>query len=81
MSPLTLDAEALYAELLAAVRAMVQSSSAQAPAQAQPQTSLVGILSGGAWLAERLHQDLALAGDIGVLSSSLHRPTKTELRS
>ena len=73
MSPLTLDAEALYAELLAAVRAMVQSSSAQAPAQAQPQTSLVGILSGGAWLAERLQRDLKLPGEPGLLSITLHR--------
>ncbi|SRR5690625_2692511 len=34
---------------------------------------LVGILSGGAWLAERLHRDLELAGRPGVLNISLYR--------
>ncbi len=62
MIPLTLDAEALYAELAAAVRATLQ-----------PDTSLVGILSGGAWLAERLQRDLGLNGEHGVLSITLHR--------
>ena len=31
------------------------------------------VASGGAWLAERLHQDLAIIGAPGVLSSSMHR--------
>ena len=62
MSALNLDAEALYGELLAAVRALVQ-----------PGSALVGIWSGGAWLAERLHRDLQLAGEHGVISSALHR--------
>ena len=34
---------------------------------------MAGITSGGAWLVERLHQDLNLRGKPGVLSSSLHR--------
>jgi pyrimidine operon attenuation protein/uracil phosphoribosyltransferase len=34
---------------------------------------LVGITSGGAWLAERLQQDMKLAGKHGVISSTLHR--------
>lgn len=59
---LSLDAESLYGELRQGVRALLT-----------PQTRLVGILSGGAWLAERLQQDLSLAGEAGVLSSSLHR--------
>lgn len=62
MSTLHLDAEALYGELLAAVRALVQ-----------PGSVLVGIWRGGAWLAERLHRDLQLAGEHGVISSALHR--------
>jgi pyrimidine operon attenuation protein / uracil phosphoribosyltransferase len=66
MSSLTLDAEALYAELVAAVRAMVPSST-------RLETSLVGILSGGGWLAERLQRDLALPGQHGVISITLHR--------
>ncbi|HMO48873.1 MAG TPA: bifunctional pyr operon transcriptional regulator/uracil phosphoribosyltransferase PyrR [Rubrivivax sp.] len=59
---LQLDAEALYAELRAGVRALLQ-----------PQTVLVGIWSGGAWLAERLQADLGRAGAAGVISSTLHR--------
>ena len=34
---------------------------------------LVGVWSGGAWLAERLQRDLRLAGAHGVISSTLHR--------
>ena len=59
---LVLDAEALYAELRRGVQALLQ-----------PQTQLVGIASGGAWLAERLHRDLGLAQPHSSLSSSLHR--------
>ncbi len=62
MSTLVLDAEALYGELLVGVRAM-----------AHPAIRLVGIASGGAWLAERLHRDLNLPEAAGVISSSLHR--------
>lgn len=64
MSKLTLDAEALYVDLLEAVRKRVQQT---------PQTLLVGIYSGGAWLAERLHRDLKLQTALGDLSSALHR--------
>lgn len=63
MSQLQLDAEALYAELKRGVQALL----AVAPLQ------LVGVTSGGAWLAERLQRDLALPGDIGVISSAMHR--------
>jgi pyrimidine operon attenuation protein/uracil phosphoribosyltransferase len=59
---LKLDAEALYADLARGVRALLQADSA-----------LVGIWSGGAWLAERLRRDLALPGRHGVISSVLHR--------
>jgi pyrimidine operon attenuation protein/uracil phosphoribosyltransferase len=62
MSTLHLDAEALYADLLAGVRGLMK-----------PETVLVGIWSGGAWLAERLQRDLKLAGEHGVISSALHR--------
>jgi pyrimidine operon attenuation protein/uracil phosphoribosyltransferase len=37
------------------------------------QTRLVGITSGGAWLAERLQKDLALEGLAGAISSAMHR--------
>lgn len=62
MSTLHLDAEALYLDLKAGVRTLMR-----------PETVLVGIWSGGAWLAERLQHDLALAGEHGVISSALHR--------
>jgi len=62
MSMLSLDAQALYSDLLSGVRSMLR-----------PETVLVGIWSGGAWLAERLKQDLGLPGEHGVLSSALHR--------
>ena len=62
MTTLSLDAEALYAELLGGVRLLMH-----------PDTALVGIWSGGAWLAERLQTDLKRAGPCGVISSALHR--------
>lgn len=61
-SSLHLDAEALYTSLLAGVRRIVQ-----------PESTLVGVWSGGAWLAERLHADLGLGTPCGVISSALHR--------
>lgn len=62
MSTLTLDAEALYTSLQEGVRAMLQ-----------PDTRLVGIVTGGWWLAERLQSDLGLPGEAGALSSAMHR--------
>ena len=62
MSRLLLDAEALYADLRAGARSLLG-----------PDTLLVGIWSGGAWLAERLQRDLARPGEHGVISSTLHR--------
>ncbi len=67
MSPTTtlnLDAEALYAALRQGVRSLLGTL---------PDAALVGIWSGGAWLAARLHADLGLPGEAGVLSSTLHR--------
>jgi pyrimidine operon attenuation protein/uracil phosphoribosyltransferase len=34
---------------------------------------LVGITSGGAWLAERLQADLGTSAPVGVISSAMHR--------
>jgi pyrimidine operon attenuation protein/uracil phosphoribosyltransferase len=62
MSSLHLDAEALYSDLLIGVRGLLR-----------PSTALVGIWSGGAWLAERLQRELLLNGEHGVISSALHR--------
>jgi len=62
MSAVDLDAEALYAGLVSGVRGLLR-----------PESALVGIWSGGAWLAERLQKDLGLPGEPGVISSALHR--------
>ncbi len=62
MGALLLDAEALYLELLRGVRQISTVS-----------TRLVGITSGGAWLAERLQADLQLPGKAGAISSAMHR--------
>ena len=51
MSELLLDAEALYLELKRGVQRLLTAD-----------TALVGIWSGGAWLAERLAADLNVAG-------------------
>ncbi|WP_227753824.1 MULTISPECIES: bifunctional pyr operon transcriptional regulator/uracil phosphoribosyltransferase PyrR [Ramlibacter] len=59
---LTLDAEALYRELLRGVQQLGVEN-----------TQLVGITSGGAWLAERLQADLGRSGSPGVISSAMHR--------
>ena len=65
MSSLTLDAEALYSELLRQMRQLM--------ATYEVPPLLVGVASGGAWLAERLQHDLHLLGKSGTLSSSMHR--------
>jgi pyrimidine operon attenuation protein/uracil phosphoribosyltransferase len=62
MSALALDAEALYQELRRGVRSLGSAN-----------TRLVGITSGGAWLAERLQRDLGWPGESGQVSSVMHR--------
>jgi pyrimidine operon attenuation protein / uracil phosphoribosyltransferase len=61
---LTLDAEALYGALRDGVRRLFAE---------RPDAALVGIWSGGAWLAARLQADLKLPGEAGVITSTLHR--------
>lgn len=62
MGNLTLDAEALYQDLCSWVKSISTHD-----------TRLVGITSGGAWLAERLHKDLGLHMAPGKISSAMHR--------
>ena len=64
---LQLDAESLYAELRHGVAGLMR-----------PDSVLVGIWSGGAWLAERLQRDLGRTGAPGVISSTLHRDDFSE---
>ncbi len=59
---LQLNAQALYGSLLDGVKSMLRQ-----------QTRLVGITSGGAWLAAQLQQDLKLDGRAGTISSAMHR--------
>jgi pyrimidine operon attenuation protein/uracil phosphoribosyltransferase len=56
------DAEALCRELAGKLRAGITDS-----------TGLVGIRTGGAWLAERLHRELGLATPLGSLDISFYR--------
>lgn len=56
------DAEGLCQELARRLRSGVTDS-----------TGLVGIRTGGAWLAERLHQELGLATPLGALDISFYR--------
>ena len=62
MSSLALDAEALYGDLVGGVRPLLGA-----------ETQLVGIVSGGQWLAERLQRDLKRSGAPGAISSAMHR--------
>jgi pyrimidine operon attenuation protein / uracil phosphoribosyltransferase len=41
--------------------------------QVTPDTGVIGIMTGGAWLAERLHRELGLAQPLGVLDISFYR--------
>jgi pyrimidine operon attenuation protein/uracil phosphoribosyltransferase len=56
------DAETLCTDLARKLRAGVTDS-----------TGLVGIRTGGAWLAERLHRELGLATPLGSLDISFYR--------
>ena len=68
MSTLSLDAPELVRALHRGVKSMLM---------AQPDAALVGIWSGGAWLAQALASDLGVelgrSVDVGVISSALHR--------
>lgn len=65
MSPLLAglpEAETLYAELLRQLKPRIGTD-----------TGIIGIMTGGAWLAERLHRDLAITQPLGVLDISFYR--------
>jgi len=56
------DPESLVRELAERMRGAIASDAA-----------LVGVYTGGAWVAERLHRALGLATPLGVLAVTLHR--------
>ncbi len=62
----TLDAEAIYAALKAAVAARLG-------APGGGRLAIVGVHSGGAWIAGRLHAELCPDAPLGFLSSAFHR--------
>ncbi|WEN40969.1 Bifunctional protein PyrR [Thauera sp. GDN1] len=57
-----LDAEALCRQLAEQIRPQVT-----------PATALVGIYTGGLWLAERLHRELGIAQPLGAIDVSFYR--------
>jgi pyrimidine operon attenuation protein / uracil phosphoribosyltransferase len=65
MTSLTLDAEALYREVLRSMRQLLTMY--------ERPPRLVGVASGGVWLTERLCVDLGMADAPGTLSSAMHR--------
>ncbi len=64
--PTVPDAEAAYVALREALRTSLSGGNAPVP-------HLIGIHSGGAWVARRLHRELGLATPLGLLSSAFHR--------
>ena len=62
MNALPPDPELLVGELAAQMRGKLA-----------PDAALVGIYTGGVWVAERLHRALGLAPPLGTLAVTLHR--------
>ncbi|MDO4906086.1 MAG: bifunctional pyr operon transcriptional regulator/uracil phosphoribosyltransferase PyrR [Lautropia sp.] len=60
------DAETIFRHLFDSLKASIEAAGGEPPA-------LVGIHSGGAWLAARLHHELGLSSPLGFLSSAFHR--------
>lgn len=68
MVPAELDAEALYAQLESQVVSALAGT---------PKLAVVGIYSGGAWLAERLARALGVT-DVGFVDVAFHRDDVAE---
>ena len=56
------DAEKLCAQLVAELKPRIG-----------PKTAMVGLYTGGAWLAERLHQTLGLKNPLGLMDIAFYR--------
>jgi pyrimidine operon attenuation protein / uracil phosphoribosyltransferase len=56
------EAEKLCAQLVAELKSRIG-----------PKTAMVGLYTGGAWLAERLHKDLALKAPLGLMDIAFYR--------
>ena len=53
--------------------ALVRDLADQMRGKVSAEAGLVGIFTGGAWVAERLHRALGLAAPLGLLAVTLHR--------
>ncbi len=62
MLPVLPDAEQLVDQLVEQLRPRVHAN-----------TAMVGIVTGGAWLAERLHKRLAISAPLGLIDISFYR--------
>jgi pyrimidine operon attenuation protein/uracil phosphoribosyltransferase len=69
----SLDAEVLYLTLLAQIKAQIASHQPLSAAVTNASLALVGIYSGGAWVAQRLAQDLGLQDKLGFIDVSFYR--------
>jgi pyrimidine operon attenuation protein/uracil phosphoribosyltransferase len=56
------EAEKLCAQLIAELKPQIG-----------PKTAMVGLYTGGAWIAERLHKDLALKTPLGLMDIAFYR--------
>jgi pyrimidine operon attenuation protein / uracil phosphoribosyltransferase len=56
------DAQALCEQLVGELRPRVG-----------PNTAMIGLYTGGAWLAERLHQELGIAAPLGLMDIAFYR--------
>ena len=86
-TPLPADAETLFARLrdslkdalgvscngLAQGGADAPKGEGEAPAGGEDAPAFIGIHTGGAWLAARLHAELGLSSPLGFLSSAFYR--------
>ncbi|SEG82304.1 bifunctional pyr operon transcriptional regulator/uracil phosphoribosyltransferase PyrR [Marinobacterium lutimaris] len=68
----TLSVEALLEKISAETRAQIIQRDIENPL-------MIGIRTGGAWIAERLHQDLDLETPLGVLDISFYRDDFTQV--
>jgi pyrimidine operon attenuation protein/uracil phosphoribosyltransferase len=59
---IAIDAEALFEDLKKGIQPWVSAN-----------THVVGVTSGGAWMAERLGRELQIQNAVGAISSAMHR--------
>lgn len=60
------DAETIFRRLADSLKAAIDAQGGEPPA-------MIGIHTGGAWLAARLHHELGLSSPLGFLSSAFYR--------